>query len=158
MKKLKMTGGFVTIVDDDVYEWASKRGWFAERHSNRTRIYAKDSKRNRLHRLIMKAGVGQQVDHRDGNGLNNRRDNLRLCDRRGNARNTDLRVNNESGFKGVYWYRRDSEWKAQIKIDGKVKHLGCYSDARDAAEAYDRAALSLFGEYAWTNFPKEYYL
>jgi len=106
-----------------------------------------------LHRFIL--GIPDpnvQVDHfPDPSGLNNMRSNLRLAMKVENSRNRRLNINNTSGFKGVFWDKGNRKWRAQIKVDGKFKHLGYFADKREAARAYDVAALKCFGRFACTN-------
>jgi hypothetical protein len=96
---------------------------------------------------------GLQVDHEDGNGLNNQRSNLRIASPTQNQGNARRRKDNTSGYKGVSWYRRTNKWKAHIRVDKKLRHLGYFIDLTDAARAYDAAALEHFGEFAHLNFP-----
>lgn len=93
------------------------------------------------------------VDHRNGNGLDNRRANLREATHAENMRNRGPLSTNTSGFKGVSPDKTRGKWRAQIQVDGKVYRLGCYATAEAAALAYDVAAVELHGEFAWLNFP-----
>lgn len=88
------------------------------------------------------------VDHIDGNGLNNTRVNLRVANSTENARNTRLRKDNTSGFKGVTWHKKNRKWRAVIKVDGGQKHLGMFDTLEAAYAAYCKAALHYFGEFA----------
>lgn len=99
----------------------------------------------------------QHIDHIDGNKLNNRIENLRICTHNQNQHNQGIRVTNKSGYKGVSFMKSLGKWQAQICCNSKVKHLGFFMGKEDAAHAYDRAALEIHGEFAWTNFPKELY-
>ena len=103
-----------------------------------------------MHRLIMGAAPDQLVDHRDCDGLNNRRSNLRFCTRRTNAANAAVRRDNTSGYKGVA-RNGASGWQAYIQSDRGHQYLGSYATARKAAEAYDAAAREYFGEFARVN-------
>jgi hypothetical protein len=93
------------------------------------------------------------IDHIDGDKLNNKITNLRLCTHNQNQHNQGIRVNNKSGFKGVSWMKSTRKWQAQICFRSKVKHLGLFNNKIDAAKAYDMAAIDLHGEFAWLNFP-----
>lgn len=108
-----------------------------------------------MHRVIMGAGQKQEVDHINRNGLDNRRENLRLCSRAENSRNraTD-RDKASSRFKGVSYSPRNKKYVAMICHEGKNSHLGTYASETDAASAYDRAAALLFGQFARLNFPR----
>ena len=94
------------------------------------------------------------VDHIDGDGLNNRRSNLRPATPSQNNANRRKSRQNTSGFKGVSYYHRTSRWRAYVGVDGKAIHLGYFDTAIDAARAYDAAALEHFGEFARINFPE----
>lgn len=152
--RIFLSGRYVALVDDIDRERVSQYKWFVERGffyvlSSSTKC---PPEWRSLHRLILQAQPGQIVDHRNGNRLDNRRDNLRLCTYAENARN---RVVNEhptksSKFKGVV--RIDTErWLAGITCDGVYEHLGTFGDECDAARAYDVAALEKFKEFALTN-------
>ena len=103
-----------------------------------------------MHRLLMAPPKGMLVDHIDGNGLNNRRANLRLCTRSQNRRNTRPQ-NASSAFLGVI--RRGDKYLAKITHAGRTEHLGTFTDEEQAARTRDRRAKELFGEFAWLNFP-----
>lgn len=93
------------------------------------------------------------VDHRDGNRLNNRENNLRIADATGNSSNATIPVTNSSGFKGAHLTskRGAKKWLANISVGNKSKHLGYFHTAEDAAKAYDEAAVSHYGQFARTN-------
>lgn len=93
----------------------------------------------------------KQIDHKDGNGLNNRIANLRLASQTLNNANTKRRVDNASGAKGVCWSKRQGQWRAYIRSNGRQKHLGYFATVREAAEAYRRASVKLFGDFAVQN-------
>jgi hypothetical protein len=105
-----------------------------------------------LHRVVSGAPDSLTVDHMNGNKLDNRRANLRLCTRAENVRNARRSKNNTSGYKGVAWYRRRKLWQAQIMMDRETIHLGLFPDRVDAALAYDLAAIEHHGEFAHPNF------
>jgi len=104
-----------------------------------------------LHRVIAKAQDSQYVDHIDGDGLNNRKSNLRLCNSSENGKNTKRPSNNRSGYKGVHWHKGAKMWRAQIRADDKRIHIGYFKDKVDAAIAYNKAALIYHGNFAALN-------
>lgn len=147
------SGGSIQIKPCDL-------NWIARPH--RRTIYAHSSiKRNRittgisLHRLITLAPRGVQVDHRDGDGLNNQLSNLRFATSQQNQCNQRKQLGTSSRFKGVVWHKGGNKWMAQTKVFGRRMYLGLHETEEDAARAYDRAALEYFGEFARLNFPQE---
>jgi hypothetical protein len=105
-----------------------------------------------MHRVIMQAPAGFEVDHINRNRLDNRRCNLRLTDRGGNARNCKRNRRNTSGYKGVHRVGQGGRWAAVIKYEGETFHLGVCATAEEAAVTYDLAAMALHGEFAAPNF------
>lgn len=155
MKSINLTNGKSAIVDDEDYEWASKHKWQYDAHNGYAiRGHRQNGKRTtrKMHREIMKADVGIEVDHINGDKLDNRKSNLRLCGRSSNMANMKLKINNQSGYKGVSWSSRGNKWQVHIMVDNKSIYLGMYSDKEEAARAYDNAARKYFGEFAKTNF------
>ncbi len=104
-----------------------------------------------LHRMIMKTNKGQYVDHKDGNTLNNCKTNLRICNNQQNCSNQKIRSNNTSGYKGVYFSKKNKKFMAQININGKAKNLGSFISAKEAAIAYNKKAMEIHGEFAYLN-------
>lgn len=148
--------GLVATVDAADVPLLGGFRWRARRANSTDPLYVQRcsfKKVIKLHRVITSAPSRVPVDHADGDTLNNRRSNLRICDDRANARNRRLTSLNTSGFKGVSRYYR--KWIAQIKVDGRTIRLGSFDDKVAAALAYDRAASELFGEFAWLNFPEQ---
>lgn len=124
-------------------------------------LYAITSDRSKifLHHIIMERMINrkinskEQIDHMNHNTLDNRRSNLRLCNNSKNSMNRNkINCKTSSEYKGVYFSKRDKTWYAYIKLNGKKKHLGCYSDEIEAATSYDQAARKYFGEFAALNF------
>jgi hypothetical protein len=112
--------------------------------------YVRNSKNKYLHRLIMDAPDDMCVDHINGDKLDNRKENLRICTNQQNQMNKAKYKNNKSGFKGVSFDKPTNKYKAQIMIDGKKKHLGRFDDKLDAYKAYCDACIKYHGEYHHT--------
>jgi uncharacterized Rmd1/YagE family protein len=155
MKGIKLTQGQFAIVDEEDYYYLNEFKWYFYRRRNQ--VYAKtcvtiNKKRVHLlmHRLIMDASK-KCVDHINGNGLDNRKSNLRLCERHENALNRVINYNNVSGYKGVSWFKVVKKWRAQIQYKKVVYHLGCFEKRIDAAKAYNEAAIKYHGEFANLN-------
>lgn len=157
MKKIQLANNKgVVLVDDSDFEELSKNKWCI--HQGKYTAYAKttvyrDGKKKtiRMHRLIMNAPKGMDVDHRDGNGLYNFRSNLRICTHSQNMMN-QRRYAGTSKYKGVSWEKRWGKWEAKIRENGKDHYLGSSSSEIECAKMYDSAALKYFGEFARTNF------
>jgi flagellar basal body rod protein FlgC len=105
-----------------------------------------------MHRLIMNTPDGMDTDHINSNGLDNRRQNLRICTHAENLANRKKQISNTSGYKGVSWDKSCKKWAANISICGKYKKLGRFTDLVEAARAYDAAAKEVYGEFAKPNF------
>jgi hypothetical protein len=104
-----------------------------------------------MHRFLI-GEAGLYVDHRNGDGLDNRRANLRSATNSQNQANRGKSKRNKSGFKGVYFHKPAQKFLASIQFEGKLRHLGLFADPIEAAKAYDAAALEYFGQFAKTNF------
>ncbi len=101
--------------------------------------------------------LDKHIDHRNRNGLDNRKKNLRGCTRSQNYANCPAPKTNKSGFKGVRWDKTRNKWKAEISLNDKNLHIGRFLNIEDAIRAYDRKAIELFGEFAYLNFPRQDY-
>lgn len=101
--------------------------------------------------MLLNAAPGQLVDHKNLNGLDNRRENLRLCTDGQNKANGRVRRDNTSGYRGVYWNSSANKWQAYISVNSQRLYLGVFSDAWDAATAYNEAATLHYGEFARLN-------
>lgn len=153
MKEIQLTQGKIALVDDEDYERLILWKWKADKGSRSfyaTRSEYKEGKKKTLmmHRVIMREPDGMEIDHIDGNGLNNQKHNLRVCTRKENSRN--LPSTNKNGYKGVH--KSGSKWMAQIWNDGTAVYLGTFLEVEEAARAYDEKAKEIFGDFARTNF------
>ena len=158
---IPLSKGKMAVIDSMYYEWLSNWSWSAVEKSNT--FYAKRNQSTkpyttRMHRQILSAPKGVEVDHKNGDGLDNRRCNLRMCTHSQNLMNMRKPQSNTSGYKGVGWHKGSCVWHAAIKYRKKRIHLGSFKDPVKAAIVYDKAAIKYFGEYANTNFPKQSYL
>lgn len=154
-KELILSQGKVALVDDEDFDWLNQWKWCVMRRKKTfyvVRSARSHSKMAYLHRVILNAPKGMEVDHINGDGLDNRRSNLRLATRAENGRNRHMQVNNKSGYKGVSWYKQYGRWRTTIKVSGKTLNLGYFDLPEIAALAYDEAARGYFGEFAKTNF------
>jgi len=163
MKEIVISRGMKVTVDDEDFESLNQHRWYCVPNKHHTNFYAarnvslggKKQKRVWMHRELIKTDM--DVDHIDGNGLNNTRSNLRICSRSQNMGNQIKNRNSVSKYKGVC-RKRATSWCAQIQFQNKNNHLGYFQKEEDAAKAYDLAAIRLFGEFAVTNFPRDSYL
>lgn len=151
MNKIKLTKGKYTIVDDADFEFLNQWKWYlgGQGYAAR-RIWNKANKTYSglyLHKLLL---VGKEVDHINGDKLDNRRSNLRFCTRSQNQANRPKMCGN-SKYKGVSFHTRDKIWNAYIRFQYKLIHLGNFKSDIQAASAYNLAATKYFGEYAKLN-------
>lgn len=154
MNRVRLSSNKIAIVDSKSFDYLNQWKWSYSRigYAHRKTGPRKNQKMIYMHRLIMKPKKGQFVDHKNGNKLDNRRNNLRICTKSDNVRNSKiLRKNNTSGYKGVYWRKDKQKWSAAITFNYKTIHLGLFRFRIQAAIAYNRAAIKYFGKYAKTN-------
>lgn len=152
MKEIALTQGYVALVDDDMFDELNRMKWCITKKGANIYAVTGNDPATRMHRFIMNAPSNVIVDHINGDGLDNRRCNLRLCTNAENGRNRrGVPSNNTSGYLGVTWDARKSKWRAQIFVNGNGKTIGHFDDARDAARARDKVARELFGEFATLN-------
>lgn len=161
MREIPLTQGKTAIVDDDDYEWLMAMGkWGYEKgprtgYARRADRVGKNRHKVWMHREIMRAPRGIQVDHIDGDGCNNQRANLRLASGQQNCRNRKPLLDATSPYKGVS-YKQDSDtYAVRIRLEKGSEWLGCHADEHLAARIYDCAAVKHYGEYAQINFPGE---
>ncbi len=154
VRRIPLNDGLFATVDAGDYERVSKHRWYATRHGRN--VYAATGVNGRtvyMHRMLMRPRKGYVVDHIDGNGLNNRRCNLRVCTPAQNLTNKAPR-GGSSQFVGVY--RRRDKWIAHVTHRGQFYYVGIFNDEVEAAKARDRKAYELHGEYAYLNFPEDF--
>lgn len=151
MRKLKLSQNKYAVVDDIFYDYLNKWKWyFNGRYAVRTPLKNRGAKVIRMHRIIMKAPDGLEVDHINGNRLDNRISNLRLCTHAENGKNQSLSRRNTTGYKGVK-QASPNRWQARIRVDGELLHLGLFKTKYEAAKAYNEAALRYHGRFANLN-------
>lgn len=164
MIEIELTQGFTALVDDEDAHLVLPFRWFALRSGNGTRYAARSVTRADgsqavllMHRVILDAPAGLEVDHINGDTLDNRRrTNLRLCTHQQNCWNKKLYRNNHGpGYRGVSWSASSGKWKVQIGHAGRQIFGGYFDDPVEAAKTYDRIIRELRGEWAVTNFPPE---
>lgn len=156
-KEIQLTQGKVAIVDDDDFEYLNQCKWCANNMKGKfyaVRAYTLNSKNIfiYMHRLITNNNNPKMhTDHINGFTLDNRKINLRICTNSQNQMNTKFKINNTSGFKGVFFDKTHKKWRSMIRLNYKLKHLGYYIDPIDAARAYNDAAIKYHGEFANLN-------
>lgn len=158
VKQIPLTQGKFAIVDDADYEHLMQWKWCFHKYAMRTEHLGmfngkKKQKWIGMHSFIMDTPNGMQTDHINGNKLDNRRANLRMCSSAENKRNRPKYSNGLSKFKGVMRIKNSDKWKASICVNSKPFYLGLFKNEYDAAQAYNFAAYEFYGEFA--NFNRE---
>lgn len=159
MKQIPLNQNKVALVDDEDYERISKYNWHA--FSNKYTFYVSrhtwiGGKRTtvKLHREVLRlSDKSVQVDHINRDGLDNRKENLRICTTGQNRANSRMQKNNKSGYRGVY--KKGNRWAAYVSNKPKRYHVGTFGTPEQAARAYDKVAKKHYGEFAQLNFPEE---
>lgn len=159
-KSIPLSKGRFALVDDDDYERLAKWTWHSAAsygHAVRRKVVSELAPGEKkgavwMHREVMNTPDGMITDHINGNPLDNRKENLRICTSLQNSRNARVRIDSISGYKGVSFRKDHQVWRARIQVDGKLIHLGHFRTPEDAARAYDEAAKEYFGEFAVLNF------
>ena|SRR5258706_7751756 len=166
MREIELTQGKVALVSDKDYarviaygKWYAVKGrgdvWYAARNESRQYCVSRYRRRIFLHRFVLNINDDKiEVDHKNLNGLDNQRRNLRIASRNENMHNRKKCANNTSGYKGVHLHM-GRVWLTHIKINGKTKHIGVYKSLIKAAQAYDVAAVKYYGKFACLNFSRE---
>lgn len=156
MKHIPLTQGKQAIVDDDDYDFLMQWKWHAHKfghlyYAERTETSTEKRKTIRMHRLLLNAPKELVVDHKDHDGLNNTRNNIRMCTITQNNTNRRSEKHSASKYLGVCWFNRKQRWFASIRFNKKLIHLGSFINEKDAALAYNKRAAELHGEFANIN-------
>jgi hypothetical protein len=141
-----------TIIDNNVLQWILGKCWYAT--FSHGHWYAASRRRDKillLHRIIVGAKLGETVDHINMDTLDNRKRNLRCCSFGENNCNRPGFRKSTSKFKGVSWHRRGQKWQVHIEKDGKSHYLGLFVSEKDAAIAYNKAAIRIHRQFAYLN-------
>lgn len=158
-KWIPLTHGEFALIDEEdwarllEFTWHLTSYGYAGRHALRELGESPDRKTRvfKMHRELLDIPQCMQVDHINGNRLDNRKSNLRAATNAQNNQNKRSPRNNRSGYKGVSWCKERNKWAAQIQVNGRQKNLGRFDNVEDAIRAYDEAARKLHGEFALTN-------
>ena len=154
MKTIAIKGGLFALVDDEDYEELKRYKWFIRRGKKTN--YARrsqDGKEVAMHHHLIGRAEGLRVDHVDGNGLNNQKNNIRHVTGRQNSQNIKT-VKTSSRFPGVHWHKRDKRWQSAFRIGNTKTHIGSFTKEEEAFFAY-REALNNRGELLlpeWQNY------
>lgn len=152
-KLIPLSQGKFAIVDEDNFDALSEHNWmyshgyakrnFVKENGKKTTIY--------LHRVILGAEKGQIVDHKNGNPLDNRKTNIRICSQSENLFNKRIQSNNKSGYKGVAWNKEKKKWQAQARFCGKRYSIGYFQTKEEAAKAYNNTIIKISSEFSKPN-------
>jgi hypothetical protein len=159
VKTIHITRGTVAFVSDEDYDYINSFNWSCRPNDNGTAYAIRKGRRRtdekrtvEMHREIIKVPKGMQIDHINGDGLDNRRENLRIACVQTNAFNRGKpSMACTSQYKGVLRRQGKIVWEARLKYNDKAIYLGNYADEEDAASAYNYAAILMFGEFAKPN-------
>ncbi len=156
MKQIPLSRGKFADVDDEDFEYLNRWKWHCLKvgYAARSEVYTENCERKKrlvyMHRLIMNTPRGMEVDHIDGDRLNNKKENLRNVTHHQNLMNQRSFVGS-SKFKGVARCKRSPKWQSGIVVNGKRINLGHHATEIGAARAYNEAAIKYFGEFAKLN-------
>lgn len=152
---IELFSGEVAKVDTEDYDKVNQYKWYADRRKHT--IYAKANAGNKtkisMHRLILCANNGQEIDHKNHDGLDNRKSNLRSCTHKQNCMNSSkMNRMTSSKYKGVD--KQGKKWRAQSRVSGRIRQIGYYDTEEEAANAYDNEVIKYGDENAFINFPE----
>lgn len=155
--KIKLTQGTFAIIDECMYEKVSKYKWFVNYQHRGGYLYACTKikvngiwKSLLLSRFLVGLDFGdkRKCDHKNGNTLDNRMVNLRICTNAQNIQNSKMISTNKSGFKGVSFYKGAKKWVSAMRVNNKNKYIGCFNSKEEAALAYKEASKKLHGQFS----------
>lgn len=158
-KKIPLTQGKYTIVDSDMFEYLSQWKWYLSStgYAVRNVYIGEPGSDNRklvnisMHRVVASTPNGMVTDHVNGNRIDNRRSNLRVCNSSENISCSGMHSNNKSGYKGVSWSKEYRKWRAKLTKNRVQVYSRLFETAEDAALAYNAASLKYNGEFAYQN-------
>ncbi len=159
--EIRLSAGYVTVIElDDLpkvvgFTWSAKVGSTHVRAVGYRHGAGRGHVPELMHRVLMGAAPGVEVDHRNGDTLDNRRSNLRFATSAQNKMNSKLRRDNRVGYKGVQFHAETGKYRARIRLQGRTHSLGLFATPEEAARAYDVAARERFSDFARPNFPSE---
>jgi len=148
------------LIDDEDYNKIKDFKWCILKNSKETNapfyVATREKRENKittlyLHRFIMNCPDNKQVDHVNCNALDNRKQNLRICNQSENSKNQRIRKSNSSGYKGVHWAKKENKWVVQIRINGVKTRIGRSENLKEAALLYNQAAMEYHGVFARLN-------
>lgn len=152
MKRIPLTKGQYALVDDADFDMVNQHSWVYTKHNTNHYAHTTISEGGRrktvkMHRMILNAPNGKEVDHKNNNGLDNRRSNIRLCTRSQNQANSNVKSNSLTGIKGVHQRKDNGRWRAHAHRDGKRVWLGHFDTAKEATMAYVTYIKQFDGEF-----------
>ena len=149
--KIKLSQGKFATVDDEDFQKVTEYNWWFDHGYARASTGGRKGKKFYLHRFIL-GSPKENIDHKDGNGLNCQKENLRLSTQGENLKNMEKHKDGSSKFKGAYYRKDRKKWQSRIMVNGKNVILGTFLTETQAAQAYDRASLKHHGEFGRRNF------
>jgi hypothetical protein len=150
-KKIPIGKDLFALVDDEDYDLVSKFSWHKHKALYGERYYA--SANVKMHRLVLDAKPGEIIDHINGDPLDNRKENLRICTPSQNQQNTQSR-GGSSRYKGVSYHKKKNKWVGSFSANGKSYYCGAFESEDECACAVDQKRLEICGEFAVLNLPK----
>lgn len=157
-RRIPLSNNQFALVSDEDYERVAQFNWSYDRNGYACRmvqVHRENGKRTRrkvmMHRFILNAPKGTEVDHANHDGLDNRRENIRTVTHAQNRHNARPRMNSSSQYKGVSYHKRDGNWRASIAVNGVKREIGTFRTEHAAAIAYNAAARAAWGEFAYQN-------